>query len=125
MEEIQFDIIDYVANALTGFTFTRKQVTYIVLARGLQDVTDLAELTQRDKDLLTADCLRIIYTTPSQTGNNSWSHGDATETQGGIGITDKRQLYQYMVGLYKKWGEDPFPDDMDGCVYAYNVLDEY
>lgn len=122
---IEFDIIDYVANALTGFTFTRKQVEYIVLGRGLQDVMDYSELTQKDKDLLTADCIRIIYTTPSQTGSKTWSHGDATETQGGQGITDKRQLYQYMLGLYRKWGEDPFPEDLEGGVNVYNVLDDY
>lgn len=122
---IQFDIIDYVAHALTGFTFTRKQVEYIVLARGLQDVTEYSELTQRDKDLLTADCCRIIYTTPTQAGSDSWSHGDATETQSGLGITDKKQLYQYMVGLYAKWGENPFPDDLGGGVDVYNVLDNY
>lgn len=119
----RFDIIDYVANGLTGYTFTTKQVRYIVEARGLSDVTDMAELTQRDKDLLTADCLRIIYTTPSQTSSQTWSHGDATETVGGQYISDKKRIYEYMMGLYRRWGEDPFPNDMEGGVDLYDIFD--
>lgn len=110
---IQFDIVDYVANALTGFTFTRKQVEYILLSRGLQDVADMSQLTERDKDLLTADCIRIIYTTPTQVGSSTDSHGDYTRTEGSQYISDKRNLYQWMMSLYKKWGENPFPEDLE------------
>lgn len=120
---IQFDIIDFVAYGLTGFTFDRKQIEYIVMARGLADVSDITELTQRDKDLLTADCLRLIYTTPSQGSSKTWSHGDATETDGGQYIADKKQLYTYMIGLYKKWGEDPFPEDLEGGIDMYDIND--
>lgn len=122
---IKFDIIDYVANGLTGFSFTKKQVEYIVLGRGLLDVTDFSELTQRDKDLLTADLLRLIYTTPSLSASHSWSHGDAAESVGGQSVTDKRQLYQYMMALYRKWGEDPGLDEAEGGIDLYNILDEY
>lgn len=119
----QFDIIDYAANALTGFTFSRKQVEYAVMSRGLSDVTDITELAQRDKDLLTADLLRIIYTTPSQSSSQSWSHGDASESEGGQYISDKKQIYQYMIGLYQKWGENPFPEDLEGGAAMYDILD--
>lgn len=113
---LKFDIIDYAANALTGFTFTRKQVEYVVLSRGLQDVTDMSQLSERDKDLLTADLVRIIYTTPSQVGSTTKSHGDSTLTEGAMYISDKRQLYQWMMSLYSKWGENPFPEELEGGV---------
>lgn len=118
----KFDIIDYVANKLTGYTFTRKQLEYVVMDRGLQNVTDVTELTQRDKDLLTADCLRIIYTTPTQTSSQSDSHGDYTRSRGSQYISDKKRIYEWMLGLYRKWGEDPFPDDLEGCVQFVDVL---
>lgn len=119
----KFDIIDYVANALTGYTFNRKQVEYIVMGRGLSDVNDLGQLTQRDKDLLTADLLRIIYTTPSQTGSYTKSHGDYTNSEGAQTITDKAFVRDWMMGLYKKYGENPFPEEIEGGLSWINEYD--
>lgn len=120
---IKFDIVDYVANALTGYTFTRTQVEYIVMMRGLLEVSDFTELTEKDRDLLTADLLRIIYTTPTESASQSWSHGDASESRGTQYISDKKQIYQWMMGLYKKWGENPFLEDLEGGVEMYDILD--
>jgi hypothetical protein len=118
MIETKFDIVDYAANGLTGYTFERKQVEYAVMARGLQDVNDFSELSQQDIDLLTADLLKIIYTTPTQTASQTDSHGDFTKTRGSQYISDKKQIYEWMMALYKKWGENPFPTDAElegGC----------
>lgn len=104
----EFDIIDYAANALTGFTFERKTVEYIVMKRGAGDITNLADLDERTQDLITADLLRIIYTSPSQTPSTTVGHGDFTETQGSQYISDKKNIYNWMMALYTKWGENPF-----------------
>jgi hypothetical protein len=109
--ENKFDIVDYVANALTGFTFTRSQVKYIVEGRGLADVESVTALTQKDKDLLTADCLRIIYTSPTQSASSTDQHGDFSMSRGSQYISDKKQIYKWMMALYKKWGENPFEDE--------------
>lgn len=117
-----FDIVDFTANALTGYDFTRKQVLYVLMSRGLECVTDISELTQRDKDLLTADLLRIIYTTASKTSSKSWSHGDASKSVGSQQITDKNHIYEWMIGLYRKWGENPELDSLAGEVQFIDVL---
>lgn len=112
---IKFDILKF-ASTLTGYDIEKTTLEYIILQRGLEGVTDFAELTQRDVDLLTADCLRIAYTTPTQTASQSDSHGDYTRSRGSQTITDKKQLFKWMMGLYKKWGENPFEDveDLEG-----------
>lgn len=114
---IKFDILTF-AGTLTGYDIEKTTLEYILLRRGLQDVTSYDELTQRDIDLLTADCLKVAYTTPTITASQSDSHGDYTRSRGSQTITDKRQLYQWMMGLYKKWGENPFEDvdDLEGGV---------
>lgn len=115
---IKFDILTF-AGTLTGYDIEKTTLEYILLRRGLQDVTSYDELTQRDIDLLTADCLKVAYTTPTITASQSDSHGDYTRSRGSQTITDKRQLYQWMMGLYKKWGENPFEDvdDLEGGVH--------
>lgn len=112
---ITFDIITF-TSTLTGFNLPKTTLEYIILRRGLTDVTDMSQLTQKDIDLLTADCLRVIYSSPTMSASSSWSHGDATESVGSQTITDKKQIYQWMIGLYRKWGESPFEDDLEGGV---------
>jgi hypothetical protein len=116
MEDVKFDIIDYAANALTGYSFTEAQVKYVVMGRGLSEVTDMSELTQKDKDLLTADLLRIIYTSPTQSASSTDQHGDYSRTRGSQYVSDKKNIYQWMMSLYKKYGEDPFEEDLEGGV---------
>jgi hypothetical protein len=97
MEE--FDIITYMAN-MTGFTFTREQLSHIAAERGTSSVTALSELTREQKNLMLADMLFIIFTSYSTTGSTSKSHGDYTLTVGAKTITDKDDIYKLMTALY-------------------------
>lgn len=110
-----FDIITF-TSTLTGYDIDKTKIEYMLLKRGLQDVKSYDELTQQDIDLLTADCLRIAYTTPTITASQSDSHGDYTRSRGSQTITDKKRLYEWMMSLYRKWGEAPFEEDMEGVV---------
>lgn len=58
-----FDIIRYMST-LTGFDLPSAVLERIALERGLRGVDDYAMLDQRDKDLLLADILFVIYTSP-------------------------------------------------------------
>jgi hypothetical protein len=31
-------------------------------------------------------------------------------------VSDKKNIYQWMMSLYKKYGEDPFEEDLEGGV---------
>lgn len=116
--DIKFDILTFTSTLAGGYAIEKTALEYIILQRGLADVTDYSQLTQRDIDLLTADCLAYIYKAPSTTASESDSHGDYTRSRGAQTITDKAQLFRWMMSLYKKWGENPFEDAEDiegGC----------
>lgn len=117
---IKFDIIQFAAT-LTGFPFEKNALEYIVMRRGLSDITEMSQLTEKDIDLLTADELRYIYSSPTQTASQTDSHGDFSKSRGSQSITDKKNIYNWFMSLYKKWGEDPFGVDEEdingGCMW--------
>jgi hypothetical protein len=106
MEEKVFDIYDYVANALTGYTFTEKQIKYIVEDRGLINVTSSSEISRRDKNLVIADLLFIIYTSPSSSGQITRQHGDYSVTIGSTQITDKDDIYKLLMAIHSNPDEE-------------------
>lgn len=112
-----FNIITWLGNRV-GYNIPEETLQNIVLERGLQDVTDFAELDARDKDLLLADVLFFLWSSPTETASYSRAHGDNSESYGSQKLTDKRNIYNLMMSLYKKW-DDPMADlvqESDGNV---------
>ena len=95
-----FNINSYVAS-LIGYPVSKDAVNRIVTERGLADVTDWTEISRRDRNLVIADLLMVLFTSPSNTGSRTRSHGDYTVTIGGVIITDKNDLYSLMMKLYE------------------------
>lgn len=106
-------ITDYIAS-LTGFSFEKSVIERIALERNVQDVNDIADLTQRDKDLLTADLLYTAFFSPAQTASISKKHGAYSVTIGSQYISHKSNIYREMMRLYRKWGEDKMLDADNG-----------
>lgn len=117
----EFNIVKWLSGRL-GYEIPTQTLENIALERGIADITDFADLTQKDKDLTLADCLFYIYTTPTQTASESKSHGDFTHSKGSQIITDKRNLYTLMMGLYRKWG-DPMADMIEESQGGVQWLD--
>lgn len=101
----EFNIITYLSG-MTGFTFDKAVLERIAYDRGVIDVTDYSELEQEQKDLLLADLYYVIYTSPNTTASYSVSHGSSKESVGSQTIYDKATIYNIMVELYSKWGEE-------------------
>lgn len=99
-----FDIITWLGNRV-GYNIPRETLENIVMERGLSDVTDFSELDQRDKDLLLADILFYLWSSPTESASYSRSHGDFSENVGSQKLTDKRNIYSMMMSLYRKWGD--------------------
>lgn len=97
---MQFDIITYMSN-MTGFTFERTALEQIAMNRGVSEINDFVELTTRQKNLILADMLFIIFTSYSNTGSTSKQHGDYSVTIGAKIITDKTDIYKLMTALYQ------------------------
>lgn len=108
---IQFDILSYMSS-MTGFVFDKPVLERIAIERGVRNVTSLEQLTQRDRDLLLADLLFIIWTSPTQSSSISKKHGSFSLTIGSQYISDKANMYDLMNKLYRKWG-DPKLDDLE------------
>lgn len=97
--------------SLTGYHFEKSVLERIALERGVSNVKSLEELTQKDRDLILADMLFILYTSPTQTASLTKQHGSFSQTIGSQYISDKRNIYELMNKLYAKWG-DPKLDDV-------------
>lgn len=101
----QFDIITYISS-LTGFAIDKSVCERIAIERGVDGVTSIGELEQKDKDLLLADLLFTIYISPNSSASITKKHGDYTQTVGSQTINDKKCIYNTMIALYKKWNDD-------------------
>lgn len=100
----QFDIIQYL-EGLTAFVFDKAVLTRIAVERDVMDVTDYKQLTQQQKDLMLADLLYVIYTAPNYTASFTNQHGAYTQTIGSQRYDTKKDVYNIMIGLYKKWDD--------------------
>ena len=101
----QFDIIRYMSG-LTGFVFDKDVLWRIAEERGVADAQDISDISQETRDLLLADLLFVIYMSPNSTASSSHKHGSFERTIGSQTLTDKDSIYNMMVALYKKWGDD-------------------
>lgn len=106
-----FDIIRYMSS-LTGYIFDDAVLERIALERNVAEVSSFAELSEKDKDLLTADLLFVLYTSPSKSASISKKHGQFSMSIGGQTITDKDGICRLMLRLYKKW-EDPKAKELE------------
>lgn len=117
-----FDIIQYMAS-LTGFNFERSVLERIAFERDVRECADIKDVTPKQKDLLTADLLFMIYTSPSQSASWSKKHGQFSQSMGSQTITDKSNLYDYMLYLYKKW-DDPKLEEVESLDAGLTWLSE-
>lgn len=106
-----FDIIRYMSS-LTGYVFDDAVLERIALERNVSGVASFSEITERDKDLLTADLLFVLYTSPSKSASISKKHGQFSMSIGGQTITDKDNIFYTMMRLYQKW-KDPKVEELE------------
>jgi len=103
--ESQFDIIEFLSG-MTGFVFDKATLKNIAWKRDVADVTSYAEMDAKTRDLLLADLLFVAYISPEVWASHTNQHGAWTRTVGSQTIYDKEGLYNVMVGLYRRWGEE-------------------
>ena len=106
-----FDIIRYMSS-LTGYIFDDAVLERIALERNVAGVASFSDITEKDRDLLTADLLFVLYTSPSQSASFSKKHGQFSQSIGSQIITDKDNIFDTMMRLYKKW-EDPKAEELE------------
>lgn len=109
--EQAFNIIEYMSG-LTGFALDETILRRIAVERELSEVEDYYELTERDKDLLTADIICAVILSPSTIPSFAHQHGQFSMSIGSQQIKDKDALLRWMLWLYRKW-HDPKAEMFD------------
>jgi hypothetical protein len=100
-----FDIIEYMSG-LTGFVLDESVLKRIALERGVQEVTAYAQLTQRDKDLLTADILFTVLLSGNNIPSFQHQHGQFSTSTGQQIIKDKDSIINILRNYYGKYGDE-------------------
>lgn len=108
MAIIEFDILQYMSG-LTGFTFDKAVLTRIALKRGVANVTEYEELTEKQEDLITADLLLTAYLSPTTWASFNQSHGSYKKGVGSQTMYNKEEILEWLRGIYNKY-EDPMLD---------------
>lgn len=101
----QQEIIEYLSG-LTGFVFDKSVLVRVATDRKVLGVISPSELDQKTRDLLLADLLLTAYLSPNVIASSSHTHGSYTKSVGSQTINDKNDIYEMMVALYRKYGEE-------------------
>ena len=114
-----FNVRSYVSS-LIGYPIPQKSVERIVTERGIASVKDWTEIDKRTRNLVIADLLMVLFTSPSNTGSKTKSHGDYSVTIGGVILTDKNDMYSLMMKLYQNPDAELWENlkDMGGCQWV-------
>lgn len=118
MAAIEFDILQYMSG-LTGFTFDKAVLTRIALDRGVDEVTEYDELTQRDKDLLKADLLLTAYLSPNIWASFDQSHGSFKKGIGSQTVYNKEEILDYLRGIYGKYDDEMLNEVPDNSAHVF------
>lgn len=101
----EFNIIDYMSG-LTGFVLDESILQRIALDRGVNEVISYEDLSDRDKDLLTADILLAVYQAGDDLPSFQHQHGQFSTSTGKQTIRDKDHILNLLRYYYGKWGDD-------------------
>lgn len=118
MAAIEFDILQYMSG-LTGFTFDKAVLTRIALERCVADVTEYAQLTKRDRDLITADLLLTAYLSPTVWASFDQSHGSYKKGIGSQTMYNKEEIYNYLYNIYSQYEDEKLEELPDNSAHVF------
>lgn len=99
------NVIDYMSG-LTAYVFDKSVLQRIAIDRNVFNVEDASQLEQKQRDLLLADILFVVYTSPTSSASVSSSHGAFKQSIGSQTVNSKAEIYNVMVGIYQKYGDE-------------------
>lgn len=126
MAAIEFDILQYMSG-LTGFTFDKAVLTRIALKRGVNEVTEIEELTEKDEDLITADLLLTAYLSPTIWASFNQSHGSYKKGIGSQTMYNKEEILDFLRKIYELY-DDPMlakvPDNSATIFFRNDICED-
>lgn len=118
MAAIEFDILQFMSG-LTGFTFDKAVLVRIALERGVSAVTEYAQLTKRDRDLITADLLLTAYLSPTIWASFDQSHGSYKKGIGSQTMYNKEEILDYLRGIYEEYEDEKLDEVPDTSAHVF------
>ncbi|MDY6318505.1 MAG: hypothetical protein SPL37_03115 [Prevotella sp.] len=118
MAAIEFDILQYMSG-LTGFTFDKAVLTRIALERGVDQVTAYAQLTKRQRDLITADLLLTAYLSPTVWASFDQAHGSFKKGVGSQTMYNKEEIYNYLYNIYSQYEDEKLEELPDNSAHVF------
>lgn len=118
MAAIEFDILQYMSG-LTGFTFDKAVLTRIALERGADQVTAYAQLTKRQRDLITADLLLTAYLSPTVWASFNQAHGSFKKGVGSQTMYNKEEIYNYLYNIYSQYEDEKLEELPDNSAHVF------
>lgn len=118
MAAIEFDLLQYMSG-LTGFTFDKAVLVRIALERGVDQVTEYAALTKRDKDLITADLLLTAYLSPNIWASFTQEHGSNKKGIGSQTMYNKEEILDYLRGIYEEYEDEKLDEVPDNSAHVF------
>lgn len=101
----QFNIIDWLSG-LTAFVFDKQTLINVARKRGALNISEYEDLEDRQRDLMYADLLFVIYTSPNKTASHTNQHGSFLTTTGSQTIDKQDSIYNVMMFYYRKWDDE-------------------
>ncbi len=118
MAAIEFDILQYMSG-LTGFTFDKAVLTRIALEREVDQVTAYAQLTKRQRDLITADLLLTAYLSPTVWASFDQAHGSFKKSVGSQTMYNKEEIYNYLYNIYSQYEDEKLEELPDNSAHVF------
>jgi len=99
-------IIEDYLNGLFAEDFSTKNMTSILLKRGIAVGVDSTLVSDQSKELAQADLYMVLFNKFSK-GSESVSKGNWKRSTGGvnIGVNDRKSFFEAANIIYKKYGE--------------------
>lgn len=126
MAAIEFDILQYMSG-LTGFTFDKAVLTRIALKRGVDEVTEYEELTEKDEDLITADLLLTAYLSPTIWASFNQSHGSYKKGIGSQTMYNKEEILDFLRKIYELYDDqmlEKVPDNSATIFFRNDICED-
>lgn len=101
-------ILEYIRSKVR-VTLTDENIKAILLDRGVADGNvDALLLSLQMRELLYADALMLIVTSPTSIGGNTYEHGGFVQRTGSEVIQNTGRFEQIAMDIYKKWDDDKY-----------------
>jgi len=105
-------ILEYIQSKVR-ISLTDENVQALLLDRDLLSSSnaDASSLSAQTRELLYADALMLISTSPNVLGGASRQHGGFSQKDASESINATDRYVQMAMDIYKKWGDDKYNGD--------------